>query len=191
MHPTIPGEDDSPGKDRGSGPSKKTVLTGAAIGLAGAVIVAGLGTWGDDITRKMVKMQARMLFAPGHVMEAKVLKGAPGSLLDLLGAGAPGPCVQSVSSGSRHAIMHRADVVYSGSDEEDDLGNIRRDGQVGISHPCLGIRIEEIPLHEGADLPPRSMPEWGLEKGPHSHHTRCTRGGFDDKRRTSEEKTGS
>ncbi len=136
-------------------------------------------------------MQARMLFAPGHVMEAKVLKGAPGSLLDLLGAGAPGPCVQSVSSGSRHAIMHRADVAYSGSDEEDDLGNIRRDGQVGISHPCLGIRIEEIPLHEGADLPPRSMPEWGLEKGPHSHHTRCTRGGFDDKRRTSEEKTGS
>ena len=143
---------------------KKTVLTGAAIGLACAVIVAGLGTWGDDITRKLVKTQARMLFASGHVMEAKVLHGGPrdpswicwgpGHPVHACSPYRPDPdlppaCIEPMSS--IPAPMRKiARDIYGGTDKW------------GSPHPCLGIRIAEIPLHEGADLPPRSIPEWVL-----------------------------
>ena len=64
---------------------KKPVLTGAGIGLVGAMIFASVGTWGDYPERMLVKTEARILFSPDHVTEAKVLHGGPGIPLGFAG----------------------------------------------------------------------------------------------------------
>ena len=143
---------------------KEGVVTGAGIGVVCAVIVIAMGTWGDYPERMLVKREARTIFSPDHVMEAKVLHGGPRDPSWICwGPGhpvhacrpftpdkdMPPSCIQTMSS--IPAPMRKiAREIYGGTDEW------------GPPHPCRGIRIAEILLHEGADLPPRSIPEWVL-----------------------------
>ncbi len=145
---------------------KEGVLTGAGIGLVVGVIFVSVGTWGDYPTRKLVKTEARMLFSPGHVVEAKVLHGGktdPGWLC--WGPGHPvhacrpfspdkdmlPSCIEPMSSfpASFRPLIRQ---IYGGTEKWDS------------PHPCRGIRIAEVPLPGIKGVPrqylPPSLPEW-------------------------------
>ena len=163
---TNPGGGKIPRKKSWGQSLKKGVITGAVVGGACASIVIAMGTWGDYPTRELVKTQSRMFFAPDHVFEAKVLRGGKQDPAWLCwGPGHPAhacrpfppdkdmppSCIEPMSyiPAPMRKIFRE---IYGGTDEW------------GPPHPCLGIRIAEIPLPviKGASLPPPEIAEWVL-----------------------------
>jgi len=142
---------------------RKGVFTGAAVGVSCAAITIAAGTWGDYPTRMLIKTEARILFSPAHVVEAKVLRGGPKDPAWVCwGPGhpvhacqpflpdkdMPPSCIEPIASfpiPSRPLVRE----IYGGT------------GKWGPPHPCPGIQIgEKVVSEKGVDFPPHPIPEW-------------------------------
>lgn len=157
---TVPGGEIPRNKSWGKS-IRKGVFTGAAVGVSCAAIIIAAGTWGDYPTRMLIKTEARILFSPAHVVEAKVLRGGPkdpawvcwgpGHPVHACQAFTPDKdmppsCIEPIDS-FPVSVRPLVREIYGGTKEW------------GPPHPCLGIRIgEEVVSKQGVTFPP--IPEW-------------------------------
>lgn len=139
---------------------RNSVLTGAAVGLSCAAIIGFEGTWGNYLERTLVKTEARMLFDPGHAVEAKVLHGGKTDPSWICwGPGHPVPpfppdrdmppsCIEPTAS-FPVSVRPLVRDIYGGTD------------QWGPPHPCVGLHIAtKVVSGEGVNSPPHHITEW-------------------------------